>query len=184
MSIIIKKADIIQKLAEEKTPILAICGGFQLFGKYFKTSSGKVIEGIGIFNSWTIAGNKRFIGDVIIESNIFNLNKTLVGFENHSGKTYLDQPTIALGKVIIGYGNNNEDKLEGAIYKETIGTYLHGSLLPKNPWLADYLISKALEKKYNLKSPLIKLDDSIEINAHKAILNRIRKRGQLNTGAR
>ena len=101
------------------------------------------------------------------------MTTNLIGFENHSGKTYLDQAVQPLGKVIIGTGNNGEDQTEGAIYKNAFGCYLHGSLLPKNPHFADFLISKALERRYG-KVKLEPLDDSIEWQAHQAAIDRTR----------
>ncbi|MBI4321136.1 MAG: glutamine amidotransferase [Chloroflexi bacterium] len=163
--------------------LLAVCGGYQLLGKYFKTGSGIVLPGIGVFDAWTVAGNKRCIGDVIVECDIGGQRRTLVGFENHSGKTYLGDGARPLGRVVHGFGNNAEDGLEGAIYKNAYGTYLHGSLLPKNPWLTDHLILGALQRRYGEHVRLEHMDDSVEDLAHEAVIARIRKRGKLDTGA-
>ena len=177
------KADDIKQLVEDGAPALAVCGGFQLFGKYFKTGSGDVLEGIDLFDAWTVAGSKRCIGDVIVESTLSGEKRTLVGFENHSGKTYLGSGVKPLGRVVIGFGNNAEVGFEGAVYKNAIGTYLHGSLLPKNPWLTDYLIMSALKRRYGESAALDSLDDSFEYRAHQAMIERIRRRGRLDTGA-
>ena len=119
---------------ENDMVILAICGGYQLLGKYYKVDENQIIPGIGILDVWTVAGSRRLIGNVIVETN--TPGGTLVGFENHSGLTYLGAAATPLGKVIAGYGNNGEDGSEGCIYRNVFGSYLHGSLLPKNPALA------------------------------------------------
>lgn len=131
---------------EDDMPVLAVCGGYQLLAHYYRPAEGPDMRGLGVFDAWTIhkgARVARSIGDIAIRWN----GQTLVGFENHGGRTYLGtaQP---LGKVLKGFGNNSEDRSEGAIYRNTFGTYMHGSLLPKNPHFADYLISLALKRKY------------------------------------
>jgi len=154
---------------------LAVCGGYQLLGKYYKTGAGEVLDGIGMLDAWTVAGTKRLIGNVVIESDISGELRTVVGFENHSGQTFLGTGVKALGKVKHGFGNNGQDGLEGCVYKNCVGTYLHGSLLPKNPWLADHLIKKALERKYGgFELPV--LDDALETRAHEAAIRRARQR--------
>lgn len=131
---------------EDDMPVLAVCGGYQLLAHYYRPASGPDMRGLGVFDAWTIhkgPRTARCIGDIAISWN----GRTLVGFENHGGRTYLGtaQP---LGKVLKGYGNNAEDATEGAIYRNAYGTYMHGSLLPKNPHFADYLIGLALRRKY------------------------------------
>lgn len=131
---------------EDDMPVLAVCGGFQLLAHYYRPAEGPDMRGLGVFDAWTIhkgAASPRCVGDIAIRWN----DKTLVGFENHGGRTYLGTAK-PLGKVLKGNGNNAEDGTEGAIYRNTFGTYLHGSLLPKNPHFADYLISLALQRKY------------------------------------
>lgn len=150
---------------------LGICGGYQLFGHYYQPHNGDRLLGIGLLDAYTIAGNKRFIGNVTAKTE-FTIPKTLVGFENHSGLTYLQGETKPLAIVEIGAGNNNEDKTEGARFKNVFGTYLHGSFLPKNVHFADYLIKLALEKRYNETIELEKLDDELELNAHIALINK------------
>jgi lipid II isoglutaminyl synthase (glutamine-hydrolysing) len=131
---------------EDDMPVLAVCGGYQLLAHYYRPASGPDMRGLGVFDAWTIHKGPRIprcIGNIAISWN----GTTLVGFENHGGRTYLGsaQP---LGKVLKGYGNNSEDGTEGAVYRNTYGTYLHGSLLPKNPHFADHLIGLALRRKY------------------------------------
>jgi len=144
---------------------LGICGGYQLMGHYYQPAEGKKLEGISLLDAYTIAGSKRFIGNVTVESNLVEPH-TLVGFENHSGLTYLQGETKPIGKIIKGNGNNGNDKTEGAHYKNVFGTYLHGSFLPKNPRFADYLIELALGSK---PEPL---DDTIENLAHNALVGK------------
>ena len=144
---------------------LGICGGYQLMGHYYQPHNGERLEGIGLLDAYTVAGDKRFIGNVTVTTDLVE-TRTLVGFENHSGLTYINGETEAIGTVTVGNGNNGQDKTEGARYKNAFGTYLHGSLLPKNPHFADYLIELALGTK---PEPL---DDSIEIVAHNALVNK------------
>lgn len=150
---------------------LGICGGYQLLGHYYQPFDGERLFGVSLLDAYTVAGKKRFIGNVTAESDFLAPN-TLVGFENHSGLTYLQNDTKPLAFVTVGNGNNGKDKTEGARYKNVFGTYLHGSLLPKNPHLADYLISLALDKRYNDKIQLKKLDDKIEYSAHNSVIGK------------
>jgi CobQ-like glutamine amidotransferase family enzyme len=155
---------------ENGTPGLYVCGGFQFLGKYYKEADGKTVDGLGIFDLYTENPGeniKRLIGNMAIEPLIEGLNQTIVGFENHGGRTYLGDKVKPLGKVLKGFGNS-EDGFEGAVYKNSIGTYMHGPILPKNPQLADFLIAKALGTQ-----ALDPLDDTIEEYAHKAIANRL-----------
>ncbi len=154
-------------LIEDGAPVLAICGGYQLLGEKYIDADGKDVPGLGIFDYQTHSEEGRLIGNIIIENNLGLNPETLVGFENHGGRTYHDHQ--ALGKVKIGYGNNGKDREEGMVYQNCIGTYLHGPLLPKNPHLADYLILKALERKYGLKE-LSSLEDHLELTAHEKVL--------------
>ncbi|MDR1327124.1 MAG: glutamine amidotransferase [Heliobacteriaceae bacterium] len=144
---------------------LGICGGYQLFGHYYQPFEGKKLLGAGLLDAYTVAGKKRFIGNVTVQTD-FLVSKTLVGFENHSGLTYLQGETKPLGRVSTGHGNNGEDKTEGARFKNVFGTYLHGSVLPKNPHFADYLIELALGHS------LAPLDDEIEIKTHKSLVGK------------
>lgn len=150
---------------------LGICGGYQLFGHYYQPFDAEKLVGISLMDAYTIAGKKRFIGNVTVETDFLNPN-TLVGFENHSGLTYLEGDTKPLGKLIVGNGNNGTDGFEGARFKNVFGTYLHGSLLPKNPKFADYLIELALKKRYGEKITLSKLDDRIEEETHESLIGK------------
>jgi lipid II isoglutaminyl synthase (glutamine-hydrolysing) len=155
--------------------VLAVCGGYQLLGHYYQTADGERYDGIGLIDVRTEAGKKRFIGDVVVRTNIEGLQPTsLVGFENHSGRTFLGPSAKPLGKVVMGKGNNGSDKTEGAIQGGIIGTYLHGSLLPKNPHLADHLIGAAIRRRGD--GALSSLDDSAELAAHGWILQRAQRR--------
>lgn len=146
-------------------PLLAICGGYQLLGEYFMTNDKKKIPGLGILKLITIGSNKRMIGNVTIQSE--KLKTKIIGFENHSGKTCLEDEGQSLGNVLRGYGNNGDDQTEGIISNNFIGTYLHGPLLPRNPKMADWLIQKALEVKYGKTIMLEKINDDLENKARK-----------------
>ena len=159
----IKKKELILAI-ENNAVFLTICGGYQLLGKYYKTYSGFELKGIDALDLYTTGGNKRMIGNVVCEE--IESKKTIVGFENHSGKTYLGQSLKPLAKVLRGSGNNGEDGFEGVKYKNVFGTYLHGSLLPKNPHLVDKIIRLALERR-GIKIPEKEIDDKLEILAHK-----------------
>jgi len=160
---------------EEGKVLLAICGGYQLLGRYYTTPEGEKLPGLEILDLYTESGNTRFIGNTVIYNEEFK--ETYVGFENHSGRTYIGKMK-PLGKVVAGYGNNGEDGYEGCIYKNTYCTYFHGSLLPKNPELADRLIKTALERKYEEPVSLEPLDDKIELLAKEYIIKRESKKDQ------
>ena len=161
----------LQDAVDENAVFLAICGGYQLLGHYYQPHEGERLEGIGLLDAYTEAGNTRFIGNVTAECD-FILPRTLVGFENHSGLTYINGATEPIATVKIGHGNNGKDKTEGARYKNVFGTYLHGSFLPKNPHFADYLISLALHKRYKEEIELISLNDEFETMAHDFLVNK------------
>src|SRR5207245_415372 len=132
---------VLRDLAEDGLPMLLVCGTYQLFGHYFRTGGGGEIEGIGLLDLHTVAGPRRMIGDQVVTCPLEDgTTRTLVGFENHSGLTYLGTGCRPLGQVGSG-GNNGRDGQEGAVYRQVHGTYLHGPVLPKNPWLADRLIA-------------------------------------------
>jgi hypothetical protein len=169
----LKRMKNFKSAVEDGMTVLSICGGYQLLGKYYQIGTNNKLPGIGIFDACTIAGNKRMINNVIIEAEINNLKFKMVGFENHSGKTYLKN-TKPLGNIIIGNGNNGEDHTEGAYYKNAFGTYLHGPVLPKNPEFADYLVLTALKRKYG-NVVLQPLDDTFEHNTQNAIIKRFLK---------
>lgn len=157
-----KKANHIEQFVSQSGPILAICGGYQLLGRYFDTKDNGRIEGIGVLDVVTTATDERMIGNVVVETEDFG---SIVGFENHSGATDVIYPTKTLGKIKKGYGNNPTKKFEGARKANIIGTYLHGSLLPKNPRLADWLLQKALDHA-QIELALNPIDDWLESEAH------------------
>ncbi|MEW5784067.1 MAG: glutamine amidotransferase [Bacillota bacterium] len=145
--------------------ILAICGSYQLLGQYYATFQGERIPGLEILDLYTEAGRKRMIGNIVTRCNLWDPPRTLVGFENHAGRTFLGPSVQPLGQVVNGFGNNGTDKTEGVVYRNVIGTYLHGSLLPKNPWLTDYLLEKALAYR-NQPFTFRELDETLERQAH------------------
>ena len=146
--------------------LVAVCGGYQLLGSYYKLEK-ETIQGLEILDIQTEVGDTRLISNVVLENEQFG---TIVGFENHGGRTNINNHT-PLGKVLYGNGNNGKDGYEGVVYKNVIATYLHGSLLPKNPVLSDHIIKMMLEQR-GLPSELKPLDDSIENEAHKYIVDR------------
>lgn len=162
------KGNSIKEYIESGKVFLSICGGYQLLGKYYTTPDGEKLDGLNILNIYTEGGKKRFIGNTIIKNE--ESGETYVGFENHSGRTYIGSYK-PLGRVIEGYGNNGEDGYEGCIYKNTYCTYFHGSLLSKNPELADRLIKAALSNKYG-NVELSPLEDDYEKKAKEFIINR------------
>lgn len=166
---------------EDGLVMLAICGGYQLLGHYFLTHTDEKLPGIGALDVHTVGGDKRLIGNIMVEPGELAgaraagvaANGLLVGFENHSGRTYLGPAARPLGRVLRGYGNNGEDGTEGAVYRNTHGCYMHGSLLPKNPHFADHLLRLALERRYGSSAALAPLDDALELHAHDVMVERL-----------
>lgn len=152
---ILKIGSMLHELADNNVPVLVICGLYQLFGKFFKTQDGHIIKGIELLDVETIAGSERLIGNIITHSDTFG---DIIGYENHSGQTFLGHDVRPLGTVIRGAGNNGQDNFEGARYKNVIGSYLHGSLLPKNPVIADWMIEQAAINKFGAFTPSV-IDD-------------------------
>ena len=148
--------------------VIAICGGYQLLGNYYKTEQG-TMKGLELVDLYTEQGEGRLIDNIVLQSDL--LDMPIVGFENHGGRTYI-KDNKPLGKVLYGAGNDGKSGYEGVVYKNVIGTYLHGPLLPKNPQLADWLISHALEQKYGKKIELAPLDDSQEKEANEYVYHR------------
>src|SRR5689334_11394333 len=172
-----QKAFAVVEAVEDGAALLSVCGGYQLLGASYTTVDGQELPGAGLFDVRSVPGPRRHIGNVLIETNLSGEARTLVGFENHSGRTYLGRAVRPLGHVVVGAGNNGEDGTEGAVYKGAIGCYLHGSLLPKNPWLADRLLSHALSHRLGTAVRLEPLDDRLEQEAHSAVVTRIRGAG-------
>lgn len=168
---LIKGDKLIQEI-EKGLPALCICGAYQLLGKFYRSYDGEILEGLGFFDFHTEGRKNRLIGDILLLSEVNGIKQTVVGFENHGGRTYLnDRKLSAFGNVIKGHGNNGEDGGEGLWYKNLIGTYLHGPLLPKNPHIADYFIkTMAARKGAEIKK---QLDDHIEWFAHQQIIDKI-----------
>lgn len=156
---------------EDGGTVIAVCGGYQLLGHYYDTDEGR-IEGLSLVDLYTEQGSPRLISNIVIENELFD--HPVVGFENHGGRTHIGDNT-PLGKVLFGYGNNGEDGAEGVLYKNVVGTYLHGPLLPKNPHISDYLLKNALERKYG-KSDMEPLDDVQELEANRYIVERFVKK--------
>jgi lipid II isoglutaminyl synthase (glutamine-hydrolysing) len=160
----------LKQLAQNGTPMLVICGLYQLFGNFFKTLDGTVIKGIGIFDLETHGGHERLIGNIVTKSPEFG---EIIGYENHSGQTYLGKGVVPLGVVQKGAGNNGHDPSEGIRYRNIIGSYMHGSLLPKNPAIADFLIEKAVTRKYGEFVPTV-VDDRFAQKARESASKRPR----------
>ena len=165
------------RAVEDGVTVLAICGGYQMLGKYYETHDGKRCDFVGALDLYTVGAKKRMIGNYMYRVPEKLGGFTVVGFENHSGKTRLGSGAEALGKVLAGFGNNGEDGEEGAHYKNVFGTYSHGPLLPKNPAFADLLIRTALERKYG-RAELAPLDDSVELMAHDEMCARLERGGK------
>lgn len=152
------KRDEIHRLAEDGVPMLMVCGLYQLFGHRFITHTGDELRGIGVLDVETRGGDVRMIGNIVLDTEDFG---EVVGYENHSGNTTLGAGSRPLGTVVQGAGNNPEDGVEGARSHHVIGTYLHGSLLPKNPRISDYLIARAVERRYGEFVPVAEIGDTV-----------------------
>jgi hypothetical protein len=177
-----KKKKVLLDLIESEIPGIYVCGGFQFLGHYYKEADGTKIEQLGVLDVYTEnPGRERLIGNIAVkvENSKFSIKDLVVGFENHGGRTILGENVEPLGKVISGFGSNDTANEEGAVYKNSIGTYLHGPILPKNPEIADWLISKALEREYpsissdEIQKIMKPLDDSIAKKAKQAVLNKM-----------
>ena len=168
---LLKQRQDLENYVENEGVILTICGSYQMFGNEYYDVNGDNVSCLEIFDIKTVSQEDRLIGNILIENNLGLEPKEVVGFENHGGRTSHNYKP--LGKVITGHGNNGEDNGEGMIYKNFIGTYLHGPFLPKNPHIADYLILNAMKNKYGLDS-IEKLNDDIEFKAHDVMVNRLK----------
>lgn len=158
-----RKADMISYSVQQGRVVLAICGGYQLLGQFYRTFDGDEIKLTGALPFYTEGSDVRMIGNFVYQTEFGKV----VGFENHSGKTYLGKSLKPLGKIITGFGNNGADSTEGVLYKNTFGTYAHGPVLPKNPAFADELIKRALDTK-----ELQPLDDTAENLCHNQLISR------------
>jgi CobQ-like glutamine amidotransferase family enzyme len=162
------KGEALRAAVEDGAAALCVCGGFQLAGHGYTGTDGSRMPGVGILDLDTVAGPTRLIGDLVIEAELDGLRRRVVGFENHAGRTRLGPGSRPLGRVVHGHGNNDEDGVEGAVGRRVVGTYLHGPLLPKNPWVADRLIAWGLAHRLGEEPDLAPLDDSLEEAAHAA----------------
>ena len=142
---LVAKRDALLESAAGGAAVLAVCGGYQLLGRFYRFASGEELPGVGLFPHHTIAGERRMIGDILLETDLgAGDRRTIAGFENHAGRTYLDANAEPLGRVVAGFGNDGESGFEGCRVGRALGTYLHGPLLPRNPWLADWLLAQAI----------------------------------------
>lgn len=173
------KGEAIREAVGDGAALLAVCGGYQLLGRGYRGRDGSFMPGVGLFAHETVAGTTRMIGDVLLECSLEpGERRTLAGFENHAGRTLLDAGAEPLGRVVHGFGNDGESGYEGCRVGRAIGTYLHGPLLPRNPWLADWLLSQALAHATSEDPiPLDPLADDLADEAHRVAASRARARG-------
>jgi CobQ-like glutamine amidotransferase family enzyme len=171
---LVQKADALREAVEADAAFLAVCGGYQLLGHSYRDVAGEELPGIGILPLHTVAGTTRMIGDVLLDCAW--AGRTLAGFENHAGRTFLDPGAEPLGRVVDGFGNDGESGFEGCRYRQAYGTYLHGPLLPRNPWFADRVLSDALRHAGG-DPELAPLPDELEHQAHDVSAGRARARG-------
>jgi lipid II isoglutaminyl synthase (glutamine-hydrolysing) len=158
--------------------VLAVCGGYQLLGRFYRDRAGEELAGAGVLPLYTVAGERRMIGDVLLECSLEpGAVRTLAGFENHAGRTMLDEDAEPLGRVVAGFGNDGESGYEGCRLGRAIGTYLHGPLLPRNPWLADWLLAQSLGHRTGEVPVFEPLPDELEAQAHEVSAARARSRG-------
>jgi CobQ-like glutamine amidotransferase family enzyme len=177
---LVRKRDGVLAAAGEGTAVLAVCGGYQLLGRSYRDFDGFDLPGIGLFPLETVAGERRMIGDVLLECELERgARRTLAGFENHAGRTRLDPGVEPLGRVIAGFGNDGESGYEGCRIGRAVGTYLHGPLLPRNPWFADWVLAQALAHASGAaEAPVFEpLGDELEAAAHRVSARRARERG-------
>jgi len=164
-----KRSEHLWQAVQDGLPALCICGAYQLLGEFYKAADGTIMPGLAFFQLHTVAEPGRLIGNILIEADIAGSRTSLVGFENHGGRTYLNDPELKpLGKVLSGFGNNGKDKTEGLLFRNLVGSYLHGPLLPKNPALADFFI-QAMAQRRGIAIDT-GLDDTIENVAHQQVV--------------
>jgi lipid II isoglutaminyl synthase (glutamine-hydrolysing) len=166
---LVRKGDALHAAVGAGAAFLAVCGGYQLLGRFYRGRDGAELPGIGLLPLHTVAGERRMIGDVLLACDW--AGETLAGFENHAGRTYLDDGAEPLGRVLAGFGNDGQSSVEGCRHGRVYGTYLHGPLLPRNPWFADLLLGEALGVE------LEPLPDELEAQAHAVSAERARARG-------
>jgi len=173
------RSDALRAAQARGVAMLAVCGGYQLLGRGYRGRDGSFMPGAGLFAHETVAGDTRMIGDVLLECELEpGVKKPLAGFENHAGRTLLDPGAEPLGRVIHGFGNDGSSGFEGCRLGNAVGTYLHGPLLPRNPWLADWLLGRALAHAGAGEPPtLTPLDDALAAEALRVSADRARRRG-------
>ena len=175
---LVAKADGVLAAVAGGAALLAVCGGYQLMGRSYRDLNGVDLPGVGLFPLETVAGDARMIGDVLLECELEpGLLRTLAGFENHAGRTRLDPGADALGRVVAGFGNDGESGYEGCRVGRAAGTYLHGPLLPRNPWFADWILTQALAHRLGEQPVFEPLPDELEQQAHAVSAARARTRG-------
>jgi CobQ-like glutamine amidotransferase family enzyme len=175
---LVAKGDTIREAVAGGAALLAVCGGYQLLGRGYRDFHGTDLPGVGLFPLETVAGETRMIGDVLLDCELEpGIRRTLAGFENHAGRTTLDPGAEPLGRVVAGFGNDGVSGWEGCRLGRAIGTYLHGPLLPRNPWLADWLLAQALAHRTGTPPELAPLDDDLEQAAHAVSVRRAETRG-------
>jgi CobQ-like glutamine amidotransferase family enzyme len=173
------KSDALREAVEDGAAVLAVCGGYQLLGRFYRDRYGSELPGAGVLPLYTVASDRRMIGDVLLECQFEpGERRTLAGFENHAGRTILDEGAEPLGRVLSGFGNTGSSGFEGCRVRNAIGTYLHGPLLPRNPWLADWILARAAAHRTGGDPPHFEpLDDDLEEKAHEVSASRARARG-------
>ena len=172
------KGEALRAALDGGAALLAVCGGYQLLGRFYRDRGGAELPGVGVLPLHTVAGERRMIGDVLLECELEpGMRRTLAGFENHAGRTQLDADAVPLGRVVAGFGNDGESGFEGCRAGRAIGTYLHGPLLPRNAWLADWLLVQALAHRTGEPRELEPLGDELEAEAHAVSADRARTRG-------
>jgi len=175
---LVAKAEGVREAVAEGAALLAVCGGYQLLGRSYRDFHGTDLPGIGLFPLETDAGETRMIGDVLLECELEpGERRTLAGFENHAGRTRLDVGAQPLGRVLAGFGNDGESGWEGCRVGRAVGTYLHGPLLPRNPWFADWLLAQAFAHRLGELPELEPLHDDLETEAHAVSARRAQLRG-------
>jgi CobQ-like glutamine amidotransferase family enzyme len=175
---LVAKADGVRQSVAAGAAVLAVCGGYQLLGRSYRDVHGADLPGIGVFPFDTVAGDTRMIGDVLLDCELEpGVRRTLAGFENHAGRTRLDPGAQPLGRVVAGFGNDGESGWEGCRVARAVGTYLHGPLLPRNPWLADWLLAQAIAHRDGEPPELEPLADELEAEAHTVSAKRAETRG-------
>jgi CobQ-like glutamine amidotransferase family enzyme len=175
---LVAKSDGVRAAVDGGAALLAVCGGYQLMGRSYRDFHGGDLPGIGLFPLETVAGETRMIGDVLLECELERgVVRTLAGFENHAGRTRLDAGAEALGRVVAGFGNDGDSGFEGCRVGRAVGTYLHGPLLPRNPWFADWVLAQALAHRLGEAPVLDPLGDELEQQAHAVSALRARSRG-------